>query len=83
MDEEIIILFPFVLVAGVVFVIVVNIVMQSIVKLFCHSRDVTLKIRMVDAGMPADEIERIVLAGRPPRRPQHHAERMRPAKATV
>ena len=38
------------------------IVSKSVERAFRHSRDVSLKMRLADAGMSADEIERVVRA---------------------
>lgn len=42
----------------------VTVVCGAIVRVNCHARDVALKTRLVDAGMSAAEIERVVNSGR-------------------
>ena len=45
-------------------IITTSIVVKGIVKVMCHWRDVSLKIRLAERGMPAYEIEQVVQAGR-------------------
>ena len=45
-------------------VAIIGIIAYAIKLMFCHSRDVSLKMRMVDSGMSAAEIERVINAGR-------------------
>lgn len=61
---------PFVLAA-------IYIVSKTFENTIRHSREVSLKTRMVDAGMSADEIERVVNAGR-----SKHKSTLAPSKAT-
>ncbi len=55
----------FVALAGMVlaFFIIRQFTMMA-TRIVCHWRDVSLKLRMVDAGLGSDEIERVVLVGR-------------------
>ena len=58
------ILIPIVLFGCVFGVAVVAILAKTLAQVVCHWRDATLKIRMVDAGYTATEIERVMSARR-------------------
>lgn len=55
----------FIAVAGMIAgVFIVRFFTQMVVRVVSHWRDVSLKMRLADAGMSADQIEAVVLAGR-------------------
>lgn len=58
-EEVLMILFGMPLAAFIVFI-----TFHSLVRICCHWRDVSLKIRLAERGMSAVEIEQVVLAGR-------------------
>jgi hypothetical protein len=45
--------------------LIIRVLARSVTRIFCHWHDVQLKIRLVDAGVSAKEIEQIVSAGNP------------------
>jgi hypothetical protein len=53
----------FVLIFGIV---ALKILAESLTKIVCHWRDVSLKMRMLDAGFSASEIERLTGAAGAP-----------------
>jgi hypothetical protein len=55
----------FIAIAGMVTgILVLRIIANAATRVFCHWRDVALKMRLVEAGLDAVQIEQIVLAGR-------------------
>ena len=62
MDEALAV--PIVMFVGLFLVWIVYILSKSVTRIFTHHADAALKTRMIDAGMSADDIERIVNAGR-------------------
>lgn len=62
MPEDIAI--PLIIAAAITIVSVCHIVCQAITRGLRHWREVTLKLRLLDTPMSADEIVRIVNAGR-------------------
>ena len=60
MEEEIVI--PILFIGGTLVLIAFNIAFKTVSKTICHWRDNSLKIRLVEAGLSADEVERIVMA---------------------
>ena len=63
-DEEMAIAVVAIVFGCPMLVIISSIVMKGIVRILCHWRDVSLKIRLAERGMTALEIESIVSAGR-------------------
>lgn len=81
MEDEFI---PIIVIASIVgSFFMMRTVVRGLVQIVCHWRDVSLKMRLVDQGVGADEIERIVLAGRGsetlPPAPEPAVKKPRPA----
>ncbi len=49
---------------GPMLVWLISTIADAIVRVNCHTKDTQLKMRLAKAGMSAEDIERIVLAGR-------------------
>ena len=69
-EEELVFAAMMTIGCGLFAFLMLRVIMRSIVQMVCHSRDVALKIRLVDAGADADQIERVVRAGRDEGLPQ-------------
>ena len=63
-DEEMAIACTAIVFGTPMLIIVASIFIKGLVRVVCHSRDVSLKIRLAERGMSAPEIEQIVRAGR-------------------
>ncbi len=63
-DEEMIVAISITGIIGVI--IIVNAICRTTTRVLCHWADTTLKMRLVSAGMTADEIEQVVVASRYP-----------------
>jgi hypothetical protein len=54
----------FLAIAGMVAgIIVVRILAQAAIRIFCHWNDVRLKLKLIDAGMSSSEIHAVVNSG--------------------
>lgn len=60
--DEMALMIPMLAIGGSFLIALVAVLSNAVSKVFMHWRDVSLKIRLVESGMNAEEIERIVHA---------------------